>query len=176
MWRIWDLDTELPGDTSDSYLQTQSWKTIFASLPVPGGQNISVLTPWWILFYSFFYSKCWKHKIGEKAKEKIKAPQNSGKQNHNRLCRNTSEMCIFFFPPVFQVHLHNSNSINHAYKESLEEISLFPLQKGLTAWLYTILPQATMHAQRMNLISSLHFLSSQLFFHCVINSAKWKHC
>lgn len=87
------------------------------------------------------------------------------------------QKCVFFFsPPVFQVHLHNSNSINHAYKESLEEIFLFPLQKGLTAWLYTILPQATMHARRMNPISSLHFLSSQLFFHCVINSAKWKHC
>lgn len=45
------------------------------------------------------------------------------------------QKCVFFFffPPVFQVHLHNSNSINHAYKESLEEIFLFPLQKGLTA-------------------------------------------
>lgn len=130
MWRIWDLDTELPGDTSDSYLQTQSWKTIFASLPAPGGRNISALTPWWILFYSFFHSKCWKHKIGEKAKEKIKAPQNSGKQNHNRLCRNTSEMCIFFFHQYFKCIYTTAIPSIMPIRKVWKKFSYFPCKRA----------------------------------------------
>jgi len=83
---------------------------------------------------------------------------------------------VGFFSPTFQVRLHNSISIIHAYKQISSQLSIFPLQKGLTTRLHTILLQAMMHAQKMNQIGGLRFLSSQLFFHCVINSAKRKDC
>lgn len=115
----------------------------------------------------FLHSRCWKHKVGEKEEEDIKALRYPNK---------TTAGCMW----DFLTSISNAPTQQHSHQalhwQISSKLSLFALQKDLTMRLYTILLQATRHARKMNQMSSWLFLSSQLFFHRGINGAKWKHC